>query len=81
MKKERKKENGLRGAVKRSMTHGTRDFFSTGETTHRGTRDHQLPARPYQVLKCSLLRGPLGLKGWALGRLRLKRLKTCLGKF
>ena len=23
------------------------------------------------------LRGPLGLKGWALGRLRLKRLKTC----
>ena len=27
------------------------------------------------------LRGPLGLKGWALGRLRLKRLKTCHGKF
>ena len=28
-----------------------------------------------------LLRGPLGLKGWALERLRLKRLKTCHGKF
>ena len=27
------------------------------------------------------LRGPLGLKGWALGRLRLKRLKTGLGRF
>ena len=27
------------------------------------------------------LRGPLGLKGWALGRLRLKRLKTCPGRF
>ena len=27
------------------------------------------------------LRVPLGLKGWALGRLRLKRLKTCLGRF
>ena len=27
------------------------------------------------------LRAPLGLKGWALGRLRLKRLKTCLGRF
>ena len=27
------------------------------------------------------LRGPLGLKGWALGRLRLKRLKTGLGPF
>ena len=24
---------------------------------------------------------PLGLKGWALGRLRLKRLKTCHGRF
>ena len=28
-----------------------------------------------------VLRGPLGLKGWALGRLRLKRLKTGLGPF
>ena len=27
------------------------------------------------------LTGPLGLKGWALGRLRLKRLKTCHGRF
>ena len=27
------------------------------------------------------LRVPLGLKGWALGRLRLKRLKTGLGRF
>ena len=27
------------------------------------------------------LRVPLGLKGWALGRLRLKRLKTGLGPF
>ena len=27
------------------------------------------------------IRGPLGLRGWALGRLRLKRLKTCHGKF
>ena len=27
------------------------------------------------------LRGPLGLKGWALGRLRLKRLKTGPGRF
>ena len=26
-------------------------------------------------------RGPLGLKGWALGRLRLKRLKTGPGRF
>ena len=27
------------------------------------------------------LRVPLGLKGWALGRLRLKRLKTGHGQF
>ena len=27
------------------------------------------------------LRVPLGLKGWALGCLRLKRLKTCHGRF
>ena len=27
------------------------------------------------------LRGPLGLKGWALGRLRLNRLKTDPGRF
>ena len=27
------------------------------------------------------LRGPLGLKGWALGRLRLKQLKTGPGPF
>ena len=27
------------------------------------------------------LRGPLGLKGWALGRLRLKWLKTGPGRF
>ena len=42
------------------------------------------PSRP-QLLSSPenwcLLRGPLGLKGWALGRLRLKRLKTCHGKF
>ena len=30
----------------------------------------------YSVVRVPLLRGPLGLKGWALGRLRLKRLKT-----
>ena len=28
-----------------------------------------------------VLRVPLGLKGWALGCLRLKRLKTCHGRF
>ena len=36
---------------------------------------HHLRAWPAE------LRVPLGLKGWALGRLRLKRLKTGLGRF
>ena len=36
---------------------------------------------PYLTSASGGLRGPLGLKGWALGRLRLKRLKTCHGRF
>ena len=35
---------------------------------------------PLDAREVEDLRVPLGLKGWALGRLRLKRLQTCHGR-
>ena len=50
--------------------------FTPRDPLIRGER----PATPGPTHSASL-RVPLGLKGWALGRLRLKRLKTGLGRF
>jgi len=68
------KYSGLR--TLRNQDRATRrrfEFFPQPSSTPR--RGFLAPAG---ALK---LRGPLGLKGWALGRLRLKRLKTGPGRF
>ena len=52
-----------------------------GRLSSDGRRARSPTYSEYCVQRTANLRGPLGLKGWALGRLRLKRLKTGPGPF